>query len=85
VRFAFIGEEKARWPVGVLCDVLGVSRSGYYAWKHRPRSSRANDDARLVVDLLPRTRPGGGRMAARACGASCAGRECAWARSASSA
>jgi transposase InsO family protein len=51
VKFAFIEAEKARWPVDTLCDVLGVSRSGYYAWKVRPPATRTNDDARLVVEI----------------------------------
>jgi transposase InsO family protein len=51
MKFAFIDEEKATWPVEVMCDVLAVSRSGFYAWKVRPTSPRALEDARLVVDI----------------------------------
>ena len=51
MRFAFIHEEKAGWPVEVLCETLEVSRSGYYAWKGRPEPARAIDDARLVVEI----------------------------------
>jgi putative transposase len=47
VKFAFIHAEKAVFPVLVLCEVLGVSTSGYYAWIRRPRSRRAAEDARL--------------------------------------
>jgi len=37
VRFAAIRDTlAAEFPVGVACDVLGVSRSGYYAWLGRP-------------------------------------------------
>jgi putative transposase len=51
VRFAFIDEEKAKWPIEVLCEVLGVSRSGFYAWRERPPSPRTLDDERLVTDI----------------------------------
>jgi transposase InsO family protein len=51
VKFAFIEAEKARWPVDTLCDVLGVSRSGYYAWKVRPPAARTTEDARLVTEI----------------------------------
>ena len=51
MRFAFIDVEKAQWPVGVQCEVFGVSRSGYYAWKRRPEAPRAREDAELVVEI----------------------------------
>jgi transposase InsO family protein len=51
VKFAFIAAQKAAYPIDVLCDVLDVSRSGYYAWKARPGSARARDDARLSAEI----------------------------------
>jgi len=31
MKFAFIAREKATFPIDLLCAVLGVSRSGFYA------------------------------------------------------
>ncbi len=45
--FRLIEAEKASYSVPLLWRILGVSRSGYYAWKHRPPSERARFDAVL--------------------------------------
>jgi transposase InsO family protein len=34
--YCFIAGEAATYPAAILCQALGVSRSGYYAWKGRP-------------------------------------------------
>lgn len=35
------------YPVLVMCDVLEVSSSGYYAWRGRPESRRSREDREL--------------------------------------
>ena len=35
------------YPVLVMCDVLEVSSSGYYAWRGRPESRRSREDRKL--------------------------------------
>jgi transposase InsO family protein len=52
VKFAFIAAEKAFYPVEVLCEVLEVSRSGYYAWTKRKPPERAKKDAELAADIV---------------------------------
>ena len=48
MRFAFIDEHRGTFPVGLMCEVLGVTRSGYYARRSRPESARAQRQAKLV-------------------------------------
>ena len=51
MKFALIDAEKAHFPVAVLCEVLEVSRSGFYAWQARPASAHAQKDAQLTVEI----------------------------------
>ncbi len=55
----FIDAEKARFPVSLLCRTVGVSKSGYYAWRGRPPSRRSREDAALterIVEVHKRSR-----------------------------
>jgi transposase InsO family protein len=48
VKFAFISEKKVAFPVAVLCRVLAVSTSGYYASIARHVSLHARRDQELL-------------------------------------
>jgi transposase InsO family protein len=47
----FIKANVADFPVEVMCKVLGVSRSGYYAWASRAESARAAADRTLAAEI----------------------------------
>ena len=49
--FKLIEAEKAGYSVALVCRMLDVSRSGYYAWKRRPPSQRARFDAVLLEKI----------------------------------
>lgn len=51
MRFAFIDAEKAVFPIGLMCEVLQVSRAGFYAWRKRPASTRSREDKRLAIEI----------------------------------
>jgi putative transposase len=51
MTFRFIDEHHDAWPVAVLCDTLGVSTAGYYAWRGRPASARRQRRDRLTVQI----------------------------------
>ena len=47
MKFGFIAKHRGIWPVGWLCEALGVSRGGFYAWLTRPRSQHSRSDEEL--------------------------------------
>jgi len=51
VRFAFIAAEKACYPVALMCRVLKVSRSGYYALCQRPPAAHTLKDQSLALEV----------------------------------
>lgn len=51
MRFAFIKENRTTWPVSVMCCVLQVSRSGFFAWLKRPPSLRSKRQEELMEKI----------------------------------
>jgi hypothetical protein len=48
MRYQFIHAHQDQHRVGRLCQTLGVSRSGYHAWRTRPVSARHQANAQLL-------------------------------------
>src|SRR5437870_785939 len=51
MKYRFIERYKQEFAIAVMCDVLGVSESGFYAWRKRPVSSHHREDAHLIHKL----------------------------------
>jgi len=51
MRFRFIEDRRADYPVRIMCGALGVSPAGYYAWRSRPESRRSTANRELVDDI----------------------------------
>jgi transposase InsO family protein len=51
-RFRFVSDHRADYPVKRLCQLVEVSRAGFYSWVGRPLSDRYLDDAWLSNDIF---------------------------------
>ena len=49
--FPFIEQHKDLWPVALMCDTLGVSSQGFYAWRGRPASAQQRRRDVLLVEI----------------------------------
>lgn len=51
MKYAFIRAEAEHYPIRVLCRVLAVSTSGYYTWRDRQPSKRAQTNQALLREI----------------------------------
>ena len=51
MRYACVDRRRNHFSVLMMCALLRVSRSGYYAWRGRPESARARRD-RVLTDQI---------------------------------
>lgn len=51
MKCACIARHRAEYPLTLMCRVLGIARSAYYAWQRRGVSARAQGDAALRVRI----------------------------------
>jgi putative transposase len=77
--FGFVAKHRGIWPVAFLCEALGVSRSGFYAWLSRGPSARWRREemlsAKIRVSFADSDRTpafaGAGSTARGGCGTTC--------------
>lgn len=48
MKYRAIRDNAGRFAVSLMCSALEVSNSGYYAWRDRPESARAQANRRLL-------------------------------------
>jgi hypothetical protein len=46
IRYQFIADHQQEYPITVMCEVLEVSVSGFYAWRKREPSQHSREDAK---------------------------------------
>ncbi len=47
-----MSDHQADYPVRTMCRLLGLSPSGYYAWRRRAPSGRARENAALTEEVI---------------------------------
>ena len=47
MRYRFVAAERVSYSVRLLCKVVGVAASGFYAWLQRGPSPRQAEDERV--------------------------------------
>src|SRR3989338_3850118 len=52
VRYAIMEKIRLQYPLALMCRVFRVSASGYYIWRKRPLSKRAQEEARLELEII---------------------------------
>jgi len=59
VKYLFIAQNKNTWPISLQCQVLGVTRSGYYSYQarleSRPDDPRHQEMIDWVKDIAKRS------------------------------
>ena len=76
VKFHFVEKYKDQFRIRSMCRILGVSRSGFYAWSGRPLPRRETRNEALVVQIRRRSVVVGGRTGPH--GAIALSRRSAW-------
>ena len=51
MKYVFMTEHQEQFRLRSMCRVLRVQRSGYYAWKKKPKSKRTLADGTLLLKI----------------------------------
>jgi transposase InsO family protein len=65
VKYAWIDKHRGSYSVTLMCQLLGVSRSGWHAARRRPAAARAQADAQVLDEIRRQSRRHRGRYGRR--------------------
>ncbi|MDF1757161.1 MAG: hypothetical protein P1U74_02550 [Legionellaceae bacterium] len=51
MKYDFIKNQRAAYPINILCKVMNVSRSAYYAWDRRPAQLITETEWQKILDM----------------------------------
>jgi hypothetical protein len=52
LQYAFIADHQQSWPVSVLCEVLGVGRSGFYDYLQRQAEPALRPEEVVLLERI---------------------------------
>ena len=52
MKYRFIEENRSTFRVSKMCQVMGLTASGYYSWKNRGRSKRKQENEKLDFSIM---------------------------------
>jgi putative transposase len=51
VKYGFVAKHRGIWPAAWICEMLDVSRSGFYEWFERPASARSQANVEMTRQI----------------------------------
>jgi hypothetical protein len=51
MKFRLIAAQREMFPVRIMCDAMGVTPAGHYAWRSRPESPRKAANHALLTEI----------------------------------
>lgn len=82
MKYACVARHRDEHSVRLMCRVLEVSATGYYAWRKRGPSARATADERLMLNIRIAHRDSDETYEAPRVSRNCGTKAIAWGRSA---
>lgn len=51
MRYEFIESHRDEFPIKLMCEVIGIARQSYYAWRNRGPSKREQENEELLEEI----------------------------------
>nr|WP_133134846.1 IS3 family transposase [Legionella nautarum] len=52
IKYSFVAQHKKSWPVGVMCQLLGITRHGYYSYQQRQRNKPDDPEHQEMLEWV---------------------------------
>ncbi|HAT6977416.1 TPA: IS3 family transposase [Legionella pneumophila] len=52
IKYSFVAQNKKTWSVGLMCQLLGITRHGYYSYQQRQRNKPDNPEHEEVIEWV---------------------------------